>query len=158
MGRNVIAKVSEDVLKIERFLETKNPGEAIGYDELAMETGVEMSIEGKAKLRTALKRLRLEYSPIHGCGIRLADAGLVMPLLSNRIVRIDRAVKRADKTQKNLQVQFFEALSPEEQRQVLFAGAVFGAIRVAAENGRMLYSDNSKKKTAEPISIPLPKF
>ena len=158
MDRNVIAKVSEETLKIERFLDTKKPGDTISYDEIAHETGVEMTNDGKAKLRSALRRLKVEYSPVRGYGIRMADAGLVMPLLSNKIVRIDRAVKRADRTQKNLQVQFFEALTPDEQRQVLFAGAVFGAIRVAAENGRMLYGSNGKRSCGVNVSIPLPKF
>lgn len=158
MDRNVIAQVSEDTLKIERFIETKNPGETISYDEISHESGVQMDLPGKAKLRTALRRLRVEYSPVRGYGIKTADAGLVMPLLSSKVVRIDRAVKRADRTQKNLQVQFFAALTPEEQRQVLFAGAVFGAIRVAAENGRMLYKSETKRIGGGNVSIPLPKF
>jgi hypothetical protein len=158
MDRNVVAQVSEDTLKLQRVLGSKLPGETLSYDDLAAESEVRMDNSGKAKLRTALKRLRLEYSPVHGFGVRLAEPALVMPLLSSKIVRIDRAVKRADRTQKNLQVQFFSSLTPEEQRQVLFAGAVFGAIRIAAENGRQLYNAKTKQVGNNSVIIPLPKM
>jgi hypothetical protein len=158
MDRNVIAQISEDSLKIEDFLSGKSAGESISYDEISHSSGVEMNLRGKNLLRTTLKRLRFEYSPIRGYGIRLADASLVMPILSDRITKIDRAVKRAGKCQQNLQVQFFNYLTLEEQRQVLFAGAVFGAIRIAAENGRMLYGKKTKTDVVRSVKIPIPKI
>jgi len=156
MARNVIAKVSEETLKIERYLEPLPPGEVISYEQIGLETGVKMDTGGKGKMRSALRRLRREYSPVKGYGIRLADASLVMPLLSHRVVKIDNAVRRGARTHLNLQTQFFASLTPDEQRQVLFAGAVFGAIRIAAENGRQLYG--SKKQGGDFAKIPLPNF
>lgn len=157
MARDVIAKVSEETLKIERYIEPLPPGEVVAYETVAEETGVLMDLSGKAKLRSALRRLKREYSQIKGYGVRLADPEMVMPLISHRVVKIDSAVRRADKTHKNLQRQFFASLTPDEQRQVLFAGAVFGAIRVAAENGRQLYGGNAKQKLGVAV-IPLPDF
>jgi hypothetical protein len=89
-----------------------------------------------------------------GYGVRLADASGVMPILSSRIRRIDSSVKRADKSQKLLQEQFFESLSADDQKRILFAGAVFGAIRIAAEQGKQIYKRN--QVSSPTISIPLP--
>jgi hypothetical protein len=47
-------------------------------------------------------------------------------------------------------------LTAEERRQVLFVGAVFGAIRIAAENGRFLYGAKMKKSGSLSAKIPLP--
>ena len=115
-----------------------------------------MNNTGKQYMRTALKRLKVEYSPIKGLGIQLADRNITMPLVINRLNKIDRSVKRAEKTHKNLQEQFFESLDTKEQKQLLFIGAAFGAIRVAAENGRLLYQ--SKNKIKNKMTIPIPEY
>jgi len=79
-----------------------------------------------------------------------------MPILSTRISRIDRAVKRGDRSQRILQEQFFNSLSAEEQKQILFAGAVFGAIRLAADQGRQLYK--KRESLSATVHIELPKL
>lgn len=152
-----IAEVSQETLKIQAFIEEQKDGTVLTYTELQQETGVPMSTSGKNKLRTAMKRARREYSPIRGTGIRLASADTALSLVSNRLVSINNATKRGDKTTKLMHEQFFASLGAEEQRQILFAGAVFGAIRIAAENGRLLYG--KKKQVAnDTIQIPIPKM
>lgn len=152
-----IAEVSEETLKIQAFLEQQEHGAVFTYTEIESNTGVPMDVSGKAKLRTALKRARREYSAIKGTGIRLASADTALSLVSNRLVSINNATKRGDKTTKLLHEQFFASLNAQEQRQILFAGAVFGAIRVAAENGKLLYKKN-KELANDVIQIPVPKI
>lgn len=155
--KKTIAVVSEYTLKIQNYLQTKcKNGDELSFERIHHETGVVMDEKGKGYLRTAMKRAKIEYSAMIGYGVKLADVKSIMPILSNRLVKIDRAVKRADKTHKNLQEQFFEALSPSEQKQLLYVGAVFGAIRVAAENGKLVYQN--KTKIDHTITIPIPKF
>lgn len=153
---NTIAKVSKDTLKIQSFLEELEAGEYVSYSDIEYKTKVRMDTKGKSYLRTALKRAKIEYSPVMGKGIKLADSKTTMGLVVNRLNKIDRTVKRAEKTQQNLQTQFFESLEPQEQKQLLYIGAVFGAIRVSAENGKLLYQ--SKNNIKQQISIPLPEY
>lgn len=156
MAMRTIAKVSESTLKIQSFLQTCKEGDILSYERIQDKSGVYMNTKGKSYLRTALKREKIEYSPVFGHGIKLADPESTMPLIINRLNKIDRSVKRAEKTQQNLQEQFFESLSPIEQKQLLFVGAAFGAIRVAAQNGKMLYQ--SKNKMGTSMEIPIPKY
>lgn len=151
-----IAQVSEDTLKLQAFIEQQEHGATLSYLEIEQATGVRMDTHGKAHLRQATKRSKREYSPIRGAGIRLASAESCMPILGGRITRIDRAVRRADKSQKLLQEQFFASLSAEDQRKILFAGAVFGAIRLAADQGKQLYKKNTQLLSGPTINIPLP--
>lgn len=149
-----VGQLTEQGLKLQVFIEGLEPGREISFLEVSKETGIAMSGEGRSALRRAMKRAKREYSAMPGWGVRLADASCVMPILSTRIRRIDSSVKRADNSQKLLQEQFFESLTAEDQKRILFAGAVFGAIRVAAEQGKMIYK---KEKVSGPtIHIPLP--
>ena len=156
--KRTVAKVSEKTLKIEAYLKTFQPGEELSFIALEVGSGVKMDTKGKGYLRTALKRAKLEYSPIHGEGIKLANPEMTMPILINKLTKVDRAVKRADKSHKNLQTKFFASLTKTEQNQLLYVGAVFGAIRVAAENGKLIYSGKNKMSNAETLQIPVPRF
>lgn len=154
--RKSIAVVSEETLKIQSYLGTVKDGETVDYRDIERGSTVKMDNAGKQKLRSALRRAKREYSPIRGIGIKLACPDMVVPILGNRIIRIDNAVKRADKTHKALQVQFFSSLTTEQQKQILFAGAVFGAIRIAAENGKMIYRKGKEGIGQNSIRVPIP--
>jgi hypothetical protein len=156
--RKTIPQVSKETLLLQTYLERHKPGDEISFTSIEANTGVEMNYKGRGYLRTAIKRAKLEYSAIRGYGIKLADPGTTMPIMINKLDKIDRAVKRADKSHKNLQVQFFEKLSKEEQKQLLFIGAAFGAIRVAAENGKLLYQSKKSVSNAETLKIPVPEY
>uniref|UniRef100_A0A6M3L492 Uncharacterized protein n=1 Tax=viral metagenome TaxID=1070528 RepID=A0A6M3L492_9ZZZZ len=138
-------KLSEETLKLQQYITTQEDGTELSYLEIEQATGIDMNERGKQILRRGIKRARREYSTIRGYGIKLACPETTLPILSGKIIKIDRCVKRAEKTHHTLQEQFFSQLSPEEQKQILFAGAVFGAIRIAAENGKLIY----KRKNAE---------
>lgn len=154
-----IAQVHQDTLKLQSFIEGKNPGDAIGFKEIENQTGVKIDTRGRGLLYTALKRANLEYTSIRGYGIQLAAAATVLPILSTRIIKIDRAVRKADKSQKRLQEQFFHELTSDEQHAVLFIGAAFGAIRLAAENGKVFLKKRKEgDKLPSEIHISVPKF
>jgi hypothetical protein len=154
MHMKTIGEVSQETLKLQDYLSTQPHGTALAYSDIQRESGVAMDAKGRARLRSAMKLSRREYSCIPGVGIRLADAQGVMPILSSRIKRIDHAVVRADRSQRLLQEQFFAQLDTQDQKRILFAGAVFGAIRLAAEQGKQLQRRNHTLLPA--ISIPLP--
>lgn len=155
---NTIAKVSEDTLKIETFFTQQSPGGFVSYEDIEKSTGVRMSVKGKAYMRSALNRLKIEYTVVPGSGIELASKDNGMKIISGRLRKINGTVKRANKCHRRIQDQFFDAMSPEAQRQVLFVGSIFGAIRLAAENGRHIYGPKTGTPKSIGLSIPVPEM
>lgn len=148
-----VAQVSEKTLKLQEYIKRFALGQELSYLRIATDTGIRMDEKGKQYLRTAFKRARIIYSVIIGKGIKIAESKDTMPILVNKLGKIDRAVRRADKTQKSLQEQFFETLTPQEQKELLYIGAVFGAIRVAADNGRLIYKKRNVMSNSQNIPI-----
>jgi hypothetical protein len=153
--RQTLPEVSEETLRLQTYIESIPAGMELSFEKIAYDTGLEMTQKNKNHLRTACRRANREYASIYGYGIRLADPGSVMPILTHRLVKIDRTVKRSEQTHKNLQTQFFDDLKDQEKKDILFIGACFGAIRAAAENGRMLYSREAVKQLPPGPSIRL---
>jgi len=153
--KTTIPQVSEKTLKLQAYISECKEGDELAFMKIVHDTGVRMDSKGKQYLRTAFKRAKLIYSSLRGYGVKVAESSDTMPILVNRLSKIDKAVKRADKTQKTLQAQFFESLTPYEQKEILYIGAVFGAIRVAAENGKLVYR-KSNEISRSSINIPIP--
>ena len=149
-----LAKISEESLTLVNYLKSVEHGQILSYQQIEQETGVKMNTPaGRSYLRTACKKLKREYSCIRGVGIKLASADTATTLIIGRLVRIDNAVKRGERTYNNVSVAFYNELEPAEQRQINFVGAAFGAIRVAAENGKY-YLKNAQKITASSPALP----
>ena len=66
MGRT-IGELSQETLSIQKYLEDQKVGTELSYANIQHETGVKMDNKGKNKLRTALKRAKIEYSTIPKC-------------------------------------------------------------------------------------------
>lgn len=139
-----IQEVSQETLKIENYLRSKKYGDYISYKDIESNTNVTMNNRGKSFLRTALKRLKYEYLCIRGEGIEIASVDSTMKVMTHKLVKVDNAVKRAEKTHNNLSV-FYTELSIEDQKRINFVGAAFGAIRLAAQNGKRMLKENAFK-------------
>lgn len=144
-----IAKVSDETLKIENVLQSLKPGEEITYQRLKELSGVTMDNKGKAYMRTAMNRLKLEYSPMFGLGVKLCDSNVATQFIGTKVVRIDKAVRRAEKTTKRVTNQFYNQLNEHDQKQVNFIGSVFAAIRVYSTNAKQIF----KKPDVKVINI-----
>lgn len=145
---NTIAEVSKQTLKIENILKTSKPGEFITYRNLETVSGVRMDNRGKGYLRTALNRLKLEYSPVKGEGIQLCSPDNAIAIVSKRVVKIDNSVRRAEKTTKRVTSQFYDKLNEHEQRNVNYLSAVFASLRAYSKSATMFF----KKTEHKPIN------
>ena len=106
---------------------------------------------GRSYLRTACKKLKREYSCLRGVGIKLMGVDTATTLIIGRLVKIDNAVKRGERTYNNVSMAFYNELNPSEQKQINFVGAAFGAIRVAAENGKYYLKNIAKMAPVNPV-------
>lgn len=147
-----LAKISEESLTLVNYLKNVEHGQILSYQQIEKDTGVEMSKnKGRSYLRTACKKLKREYSCLRGVGIKLASADTATTLIIGRLVRIDNAVKRGERTYHNVSMAFYNELSAIEQRQINFVGAAFGAIRVAAENGKYFLKNAERVTQKNPV-------
>jgi hypothetical protein len=142
---NTIAEVSKQTLLIESALKDSKSGEFITYKKIESITGVKMDNKGKSYLRTALNRLKLEYSPVRGEGIELASPENSIALVSKRVIKIDNSVKRAEKTTKRITNQFYDKLSEAEQKNVNYLSAVFGSLRAYSQSAKLFFKKTEHK-------------
>jgi len=142
--RNTIQKISQETLTLVNYLQEKQPGESLPYNQIEKETGVKMNIAGKGYLRSALNKLKMEKETNVGKGITIASEKSVTTIMIHRLGAIDNAVKRGERSYKHLSQSFFNKLNEDEKKQILFMGAAFGAIRVAAEMGKKSLKEATK--------------
>jgi len=134
-----IAEVSKETLMIENYLRDIPDGQTVLFEVIQKETGVKMDERGKTYMRTALKRLKREYSSIIGSGIELACPENTISIVGHAVRKIDNSVKRGEKKTKNLSNQFYDDLSNEEKKALNFLSAMFGGIRAYSLSGKNLF-------------------
>ena len=144
-----IQQGSDEYLRLVSLVAAVPHGEMIEYQAVQARTGVKMDSKGKSRLRRAILRCGREYAVLPQVGYKMAQADMAMGILTHQLGRIDNRVKRADRAQKVIQKDFYEQLGPDEQKGVLFVGAIFGAIRTSADKGRKLYAPPSVRQLAE---------
>lgn len=142
---NTIAEVSQQTLRIENILKKSKPGDFVTYKNIESQSGVKMDNKGKGYLRTALNRLKLEYSPVHGEGIELASSSNAIALVSKRVIKIDNSVKKAEKTTKRITNQFYDKLSEAEQKNVNYLSAVFASLRAYSQSAKFFFKKTENK-------------
>lgn len=142
---NTIAEVSKETLRLENILSASKPGEFISYKNIESLSGIKMDNRGKGFLRTALNRLKIEYTPVRGKGIELASASNAIAIVSRRVIKIDNSVKRAEKTTKRVTNQFYDKLSEHEQRNVNYLSAVFASLRAYSQSAKTFFKKTENK-------------
>lgn len=142
---NTISEVSKQTLQIESVLKAAKPGDFITYKNLEILSGVKMDNKGKGYMRTALNRLKLEYSPRMGEGIELASPENSISIVSKRVIKIDNSVKRAEKTTKRVTNQFYDKLTEHEQKNVNYLSAVFASLRAYSQSAKTFFKKTENK-------------
>ena len=144
---------SEEYVKLQALVQGQRDGTLLTYDSVTKSTSIPMTRANRDKLRRVILRSGRRYIAFPSVGYELAKAETVMPILVYGLRRIDGQVKRVDKSERLLRERFFNQLPSGQQKAVLFLGAVFGAIRLAAEQGKELYSQKKLKEitTSQPI-------
>lgn len=134
-------KITEEVTKLKEFLEKSaidRADQQISYLEIEHATGVIMDSKGKSYLRNAAKYSGVEYTAIPKYGIEIAGPNNGTQIIGGRLARIDAATRRAETATKNISNRHLSAMSPDDQKTILFLGSVFGAIRASAEGYKRL--------------------
>lgn len=139
-------QISKETLLIEDRLKELKNGEFISYQQIENDTGVKMDNKGKSYMRSALHRLKKEYAAVRGQGIEIASIDNANTIMIGRVVKIDNAVKRGERTHKILNSEFYDQMTPDEQKQQTLIGAAFGVLRAVASNGKKVLNSSMNAK------------
>lgn len=135
MEKPSIPQHESEIAKIAEFFVPLPDGEDISWLRIEHETGVSMNVKGPGRsfARRALRRLKRPYEPVRGEGLRLSSPDNAMTIVRGRFIRIDGAVRIADRTQQELQKRHLPLMSTQDQQRMLVAAGFFGAIRTIAK-------------------------
>ena len=156
--KKTIQEISEETLEIMRFISGKGPGTVLSYKEIQGATGVTMDAKGKSYLRSALRKLKIEYECTFGESITLASPKNATKIVFHRLKKVDSSVRRAEKTHGNITSNFYGQLNEHEQKRLAFIGSAFGAIRLAVKSGVLYLKEQKMQKVNNSSKPQLPEF
>ncbi len=136
--------ISADMQALKKYIEVLPDGKIVSFEAVASDTGIKMDTKGKQFLRAALSSLHREYASITGWGIELSSPANAVSLVNHRLIKIDNAVRRGEKTA-NRCMHFLDAMDDKDSKQLLFVASVFGAIRASASLAKSQYRTNKEK-------------
>lgn len=136
---NSIQEVSKETLALENIFRSATEGEFFTYSQLQELSNVKMDEAGKGYMRKALNRLKLPYEVFRGTGIKLLSPDNASKIVIDKVVKIDNAVKRGEKTTKRVRDRVYNQLTEPEQRNINFLGAFYGTIRLYAQSAKRIF-------------------
>ncbi len=135
-----IQEVSNDTLKLQSLFASAAEGENYTYKEIEDITGVTMNNAGKGYMRTALSRLKLPYETTKGIGITLLAKDNALRIVVHKVVKVDRSIRKAEKTNKQVTKRMYDQLSEIEQKHINFIGASLGTVLAVASKVKSIFS------------------
>ena len=122
--------------QVENYLRDQPDGEDLSWERIEADTHISMATDGDGRdlVRLALYRLRRPYEAVRGKGVRLSCPDSAMAIAHEKLIRIDGAVRTADRTQQQLQTRHLAQMRGPEQQKLLMLASFFGAIRTIAKN------------------------
>jgi hypothetical protein len=142
-----IADVSHETLVIEAILRELKPGDFISYEELESLSGVPMNIKGKSYMRTAARRLKIEFTTKRGVGIVTASPKNSCSIIAESVTRIDNSVFRAQKRNKNIINQFYDEMNDKDQKVVNKAAQELGTMRCFSRETKLIFKKEELKQS-----------
>ena len=125
-----------EVERLSVYFHAQPDGEEVSWLRVEHETSVVMDAKGRGLARRALARAKRPYVALRNVGVRLSAPETAMEIMGWRFVRIDRAVRKADRTRTILSGRHMEQMPEEGKQRFLALAAFFGAVRVIASEAK----------------------
>ena len=132
-----IPERAAQLAKLADYFAGRGDGEELGWLRIEHDAGVMMDLPGRALARRALARLKRPYEAVRGEGVRLSAPSNSMTILRGKFVKIDRAVRRADRTRSQIADRHMAQLAPADQQRMLVLAGFFGAVRAFAKEAEV---------------------
>lgn len=147
----------DQMQRLVQYLNEQPDGQQLKWTQIASETGIQMGQCGRNMVRRALSKIKRPYVALVSIGVKLSDAETALPIVATKFVRIDNAVKRADRTQREVSARHLTQLDSDKQKRMLLLASFFGAVRAAATSYKdQYYKKPSKKAKKQPVLDVLP--
>jgi len=140
---NTLQQVTEETLKFEAVFSDAPLNQYFSYKELKERTGLIMNEQNKSYMRSALRRLKLPYEVRRGDGIILVGGENAVRIAAHTVIRVDNAVRKGEKTTKQITVKTYHLLNETEKKHISFLSALFGSIRSYSNNAKQIFSQQS---------------
>lgn len=146
-------KASADMLKVRSFFEDMPDGSHVDYDDIEKGTGIKMDDKGKGIMRSALNGIKREYYCRKGVGIVLDSPDNAMIITAGRGVRISNAIKKANKTSKNMLIKHYEKMDEKDRERLSAFASLLGAVTAVSSGLKKIYKQPAevKKVTKEEV-------
>jgi hypothetical protein len=121
--------------KLAEYFGKQPDGEELSWLRIESETGISMKPRGHGRplVWKTLRRINRPYEAVIGEAIRLSAPNTALTIVRNRFIRIDGAVRNADKTQRILQDRHLNQMTADEQRKMIISASFFATIRMIAK-------------------------
>jgi len=142
---------SEDYLALESFVLEQKPGARLSWHHIQHVTGVEMDYAARCKLRRALEKHRIEWNPLKGYGIEIANANTATKVVGRRLVKVSNAISRTLTSGTNLIDRHGEEMHPGDRENIEHSNAVCGAMLTYSSGAQKALgpaADSRDKKVA----------
>lgn len=138
--KKAIPEREADIARLRDYFAGMSDGEYVSWLRIESETGISMRFggHGRGDVRRALRKLKRPYEAIRGDGVKLSAPDNAINIVRGRFVRIDGAVRVADRVQQQLRERHLDQMSVQDQRTMIMTAGFFGAIRT-------LVKENSTK-------------
>lgn len=128
-------KRQTQIARLVEYVNGMNDGEELSWLRIEADTSIDMRGQsGRSLLRRACEKAKRPYETLPGIGIRLSSAESAMPIVQSSFVRIDNAVRRADRTRKNVATRHLDQLPSTEKHKMLLLAGFFGAVKAFAKD------------------------
>lgn len=131
-------KRQQDVAALVAFFAKQADGDVITWLRIEHESAVEMNNRGRALARAALRKVGRPYIPIMGEGLTLSSPDNSLDIMGARFKSIDRGVRRADRTRKQLSTRHLDEMTETNQHKMGALAEFFGTIRSIARSADQL--------------------
>lgn len=131
-----IPEIEEKVVRLAEYFSAMSDGSNVSWEQIATDTKIEMDTHGRSLARRALKRIKRPYAAVRAVGVTLSAPVNTIQIVSNRFVRVDNALRRADTTRKQLAERHFDHLEERDKGRMLTLAGFFGAVRVFAKEAK----------------------
>ncbi len=131
-----IPAIEERVARLAVYFSALPDGTELTWKQIATDTSISMNQHGRGLVRRALKKLKRPYAAVRAVGVILSSPSNAMAIVGNRFVRIDNAVRRADRTRSELTVRHFDSMEERDKGKMLTLAGFFGAVRTFANEAK----------------------
>jgi len=135
-----IPETTQSIQSIAEVLADRPDGSTVSWLEIEKATGISMRTGGPGRewTRRALRKIRRPYEAVRGNGVRLSAPTTALTISGHKFVRIDGAVRIAERVNRQLSERHLDKMTGEEQRTLIAYGALFGTIRAVAKQNKPL--------------------